>query len=79
MGSHRVHAYIYLAYALHWPGEGCFTAETYNPDVIDISSMRWYKHVFLTVKYIELWDYNIYLHAGRIESVRKFYRVIGKL
>ena len=36
MGSHRVH----LVYVLHWPNDGCLTAETCSPDVIDISSMR---------------------------------------
>jgi len=44
---------LYLVYVLHWPDDGCFTAETCSPDVIDISSMRCYTYVvFYTVKYI---------------------------
>jgi len=39
--------------------DGCFTAETCSPDVIDISSMRWYTYVvFWTVKYIYLLLHN---------------------
>ena len=30
---------LYLVYVLHWPDDGCFTAETCSPDQIDISSM----------------------------------------
>jgi len=26
-------------YVLHWPDDGCFTAETCSPDVINISSL----------------------------------------
>jgi len=40
MGSHRVQLILYLVYVLHWPDDGCFTAETCSPDVIDISSIR---------------------------------------
>jgi len=29
----------YLVYVLHWPDDGCFTAETCSPNVIDISSL----------------------------------------
>jgi len=32
--------YQYIVYFLYWPDDGCFTAETCSPDVIDISSMR---------------------------------------
>ena len=35
------------------PDDGCCTTETCSPDIIDISSMRWYTYVvFYTVKYI---------------------------
>jgi len=30
-----------LVYALHWPEDGCFTAETCSSDVIDMSSLCW--------------------------------------
>ena len=44
---------LYLVYVLHWPDDGCFTAETCSPDVIDISSMHWYTYVvFSMVKYM---------------------------
>jgi len=36
---------LYLVYVLHWPDDGCFTAETCSADVADISSMRWYTYV----------------------------------
>ena len=40
MGCHTVHTYVlYLVYVLHWPDDGCFTAETCSADVIDISSL----------------------------------------
>ena len=39
MGSHRVHTFLYLVFVLHWPDDGCFTAETCSPDVNDIPSM----------------------------------------
>ena len=39
MGSHRVHTYIVPCVCLRWPDDGCFTAETCSPDVIDISSL----------------------------------------
>jgi len=28
---------LYLAYVLHWPDDGCFTAETRYPDVTESS------------------------------------------
>jgi len=30
---------LYIVYVLHWPDDGCFTAETSSPDVTDISSL----------------------------------------
>ena len=30
---------LYLLYVLHWADDGCFTAETWRPDVINISAM----------------------------------------
>jgi len=42
MGSHSAHIVPCICY---WPDGGCFTAETCSPDVIDISSMRWYTYV----------------------------------
>ena len=30
---------MYFVYVLHWPDDGCFTNETFRPDVTDISSM----------------------------------------
>ena len=40
MGSNRVHAYIVpCVFVLHWPDDGCFTAETCSPDVTDILSL----------------------------------------
>ena len=30
---------LHRVYVLHWPDDGCFTAETCSPDVIDISSL----------------------------------------
>ena len=36
---------LYLVYVLHWPDDGCFTAETCSPDVIDISLMGCYTYV----------------------------------
>ena len=41
---------LYLLYVLHRPDDGCFTAETCSPDVIDISSMNWYTYVVLDGK-----------------------------
>ena len=38
MGCHTK----YLVHVLHWPDDGCFTAETCSPDVIDISSLLMY-------------------------------------
>ena len=31
---------LYLVHVLHWPDDGCFTAETCRPDVTDIPLMR---------------------------------------
>jgi len=36
---------LYPVYVLQWPDDGCFTAETCSPNVIDISSMRLYTYV----------------------------------
>jgi len=36
---------LYLAYVLHWPDDGCFTAETCSPDVTYISSLCWCTYV----------------------------------
>jgi len=44
-----------VQYVLHWPDDGCFTAETCSPDVIDISLLCWCTYVvFQTVIYIYL-------------------------
>ena len=30
---------LHLVYVQHWPDDGCLTAETCSPDVIDIASL----------------------------------------
>ena len=44
-----------VQYVLHWPNDGCFTAETCSSDVIHTSSLCWCTHVvFQTAIYIYL-------------------------